>query len=269
MSSKSASMDRSSREAKLEAIKKQNAAEKRRQRMITIITVAVIAVLVAAVAIVIAIAAQQESEQASGDPANLVTVENADGQQLNGFAVGPQDADVTVTLVEDYLCPACKQFEEQAGPFIEALPEDDVRVVRVPVTFLAGRFQGDYSERAASAAACVASTETDPELPVFLEFTRLLFANQPAETTGTAPTSEELAEFAGQAGASDAMQACITDDTYQGWSERQNTGAQQAGVGGTPTVWVNGVPTENFAPETIQAAIDAARGGEPEAEPTG
>ena len=259
MSSKSASMDRSSREAKLEAIKRQNAAEKRRQRMITIITVAVIAVLVAAVAIVIVIAAQEESEQASADPPNLVTVENADGQELSGFALGPEDADVTVTIVEDYLCPACKQFEEQAGSFVEALPEDEVQVVRVPVSFLAGRAQGDYSERAASAAACVASAEDDPESPVFLEFTRLLFANQPSEATGTAPTSDELADLAGQAGASDAVQQCISDDTYQGWAERQDTDAAAAGVGGTPTVWVNGVPTENFAPETIQAAIDTAR----------
>lgn len=260
MSSKSASMDRSSREAKLEAIKRQNAAEKRRQRMITIITVAVIAVLVAAVAIVIAVAAQEESEQASADPPNLATVENAQGQELSGFAIGPEDADVTVTLVEDYLCPACRQFEEQAGPFIEGLPEEDVRVVRVPVSFLAGRAQGDYSERAASAAACIASEEEVTEKPIFEEFTALLFANQPSENTGTAPTSEELADFAAQAGATEAMQQCIVDDTYQGWAERQDTDATQAGVGGTPTVWVNGEPTENFAPQTIQSAIDAARG---------
>jgi protein-disulfide isomerase len=278
MSSKSASMDRSSREAKLAAIKKQNAADKRRQRIITIVTVAVIVALVAAVGIAIAVAAGQRDEQSAADPAGLTTVAGAEGEEVDGFGLGPEDADVTVTIFEDYLCPACRAFEETAGPYVEALPDDGLRVVRVPVAFLNDRAPGEYSARTASAVACVASEEPGEEKPVFEAFSTLLFQNQPSEGNAPTPDNEQLAALAEQAGASPEAQQCIRDERYTGWSERQSREAAAAGVTGTPTVWVNGerVGAERSVatqPE-IEAAIAEARGGEGgepagDAEPTG
>ncbi|MGF1646822.1 MAG: DsbA family protein [Kineosporiaceae bacterium] len=279
MSSKSASMDRSSREAKLAAIRKQNAADKRRQRIITIVTVAVIVALVAAVAIAIVFAAQQRDEQSASDPAGLTTVANADGDEVLGFAVGPEDAEVTLTLFEDYLCPACAAFEQQSGAYIDSLPDDGVRVVYHPVAFLDRQSPDRYSTRTAGAMACVADDETDDERPVLREFNALLFAGQPGESTGPTLTDEQLAELAGQAGASQDAQQCIVDGSFEGWAQRSTQAAQQAGVSGTPTVWVNGerVGAERSVatqPE-MEAAIAAARGegggDEPagDAEPTG
>jgi protein-disulfide isomerase len=273
MSSKSASMDRSSREAKLAAIKKQNAADKRRQRIITIVTVAVIVALVAAVGIAIAVAAGQRGEQSAADPAGLTTVASAGGEEVRGFAVGPEDADVTLTLFEDYICPACGAFEQQSGDFIDSLPDDGVRVVYHPVAFLDRASPDEYSTRTSSAVACVANDETDEERTAFKAFNDLLFLNQPGENAGPTPTNEQLAEFAAQAGASEEAQQCIVDGGFEGWADRSTRAAQDAGVTGTPTVWVNGerVGAERSIatqPE-IEAAIAAARGEEGGDEPTG
>jgi protein-disulfide isomerase len=263
MSSKSASMDRSSREAKLEAIRKQNAADKRRQRMITIITIAVIVALVAAVGIAIAVAAGQRDEQAATDPAGLVTVANADGQEVRGFAAGPEDADVTLTLFEDYICPACGIFEQQSGEYVDALPDEGVRVVYHPVAFLDRASPDEYSTRTAAAAACVADDDTDDDRTALKEFNALLFVNQPGEGGGPTPTNEQLADLAAQAGASEGAQQCIVDGSFEGWADRSTRAAQQAGVSGTPTVWVNGerVGDEGTiaTTEQIEAAIAAAR----------
>ncbi|MGF1662529.1 MAG: DsbA family protein [Kineosporiaceae bacterium] len=279
MSSKSASMDRSSREAKLAAIKKQNAADKRRQRIITIVTVAVIVALVAAVGIAIAVAAGQRDQQSAADPAGLTTVASAEGEEVRGFAVGPEDADVTLTLFEDYICPACGAFEQQSGDFINSLPDDGVRVVYHPVAFLDRQSPDEYSTRTAGAVACVADDETDEERTAFKAFNDLLFVNQPGEGSGPTPTNEQLAEFAAQAGASEEAQQCIADGGFGGWADRSTREAQQAGVSGTPTVWVNGerVGDEGTiaTTEQMEAAIAAARGEEGdggatgEAEPTG
>jgi protein-disulfide isomerase len=263
MSSKSASMDRSSREAKLEAIRKQNAADKRRQRIITIITVAVIVALVAAVGIAIAWAAGQRDEQAAADPAGLVTVANADGEEVRGFAVGPEDADVTLTLFEDYICPACGIFEQQSGEYVDALPDEGVRVVYHPVAFLDRASPDEYSTRTAAAAACVADDDTAGDRTSLKEFNALLFVNQPGEGSGPTPTDEQLADLAAQAGASEEAQQCIVDGSFEGWADRSTRAAQQAGVTGTPTVWVNGerVGDEGTiaTTEQIEAAIAAAR----------
>jgi protein-disulfide isomerase len=264
MSSKSASMDRSSREAKLAAIKKQNAADKRRQRIITIVTVAVIVALVAAVAVVIALAAGQRDEQSASDPAGLTTVASADGVEVQGFSVGPEDADVTLTLFEDYICPACGAFEQQSGDYVDALPDDGVRVVYHPVAFLDRASPDEYSTRSSAAVACVADDETDDERAAFREFNALLFVNQPAEGGSPTPTNEQLADLAAQAGASQDAQQCILDGSFEGWADRSTRAAQEAGVSGTPTVWVNGerVGDEGTiaTTEQMEAAVAAARG---------
>jgi protein-disulfide isomerase len=263
MSSKSASIDKSGREAKLEAIRRQNDADKRRQRIITMVTVAVILGLAAAVGIVIFLAIQDRDQAASADPASLVTVANADGVEVDGFDVGPAEADVTVTIFEDFQCPACKAFEDTAGGFMDGLPDEGVRVVFSPVAFL-DRFSGgtDYSTRSSGSFACVAQDDTADGRPVLNAYKSLLFANQPAEGA-TGLTNEQLVEFALQAGAPESAQQCIQDEGFRGWATRNSEAAVAAGVGGTPTIWVNGErvgPDAQVASQAdIEAAIEAAR----------
>lgn len=245
------------RDAKLEAIRRQNDADKRRSRIIAIVTGVVVLALVAAIAVVIAIAAREESVQAGADPAGLVTVESAEGQQVEGVALGPDDSDVTVTIFEDFLCPVCNQLEQTSGSFIDALPDQGVRVVYSPVSILDRLSQGtEYSTRSGSAAMCVADSD-GPE--TFAAFKKLLFANQPAENT-EGLTNEQLGDLAAQAGASQEAQDCVGEGAYEGWMGRSTRAWQDAGGSGTPTVWVNGEPVQDWSPNGLTAAITAAGG---------
>ncbi len=266
MSNKSASIDRSGRDAKLEAIRRQNEADKRRTRIIAGVTAAVIVALVAIVAVVIYGAVQENATNAGSNPDKLTAVpyQPADaggageGGEVNGFAVGPADAAATVTIYEDYLCPACKQFEEAFGGYVNGLPDQGVRVVYSPVAILDRLSQGtQYSSRAASAAACVAESD-DADLTMFKAFSTLLFAQQPAEGTAGLE-STELAGLASSVGASAEVVTCIEEDRYVGWAARSTTEANDAGLTGTPFIQVNGVAVES-SQQAIQAAIDAAGG---------
>lgn len=246
------------RDAKLAAIRRQNEADKRRSRIILVVTIAVVLALVAAIGVVIAVAANQESAQDARDPVGLTAVDGADGGSVSGIAVGPEDAAVTVTVMEDYFCPNCRALEERAGAYISGLPDEGVRVVHAPVAILDFQSKGtDYSTRAASAAVCVADADTAAGEPAFLAFRSLLFANQPPEGT-EALTDDQLVAFAAQAGASEAAQQCIRDGGFEGWAGRNTDAATAAGMTGTPTVWVDGVAVADLSVEGLQAAVAAA-----------
>lgn len=268
MSGKSASTG--SREEKLEAIRRQNAADARRGRMVVIVTVAIVVVLVGVVGTVIALAVRDRSTQAGVDPAGVVTeevpvytgtTEQADygdeTAELYGYPSG-EEGDVTLTIVEDFICPACQAFEQAFGTYVEALPDEGVRVVHAPVAFLDRTSLGsEYSTRSAAAAACVAD---GADLEAERAFADLLFQNQPAEGT-TGLDNATLASYAAQAGAdSPEVEQCILDEEFRGFVQRATVAAQEAGVQATPWVLVNGRRVVQPSQEAIAQAIVEAGG---------
>jgi protein-disulfide isomerase len=253
------------RDAKLAAIRKQNEADRRRSRLVAIVTGVVVLSLVAVVGVVIALSARDRAEQNGADPLGVVAVGGSQGNgTVDGVAVGPDDAAVTVTIAEDFICPICGRFEEVSGEYVRSLPGQGVRVVYAPVAILDRQSKGTrYSTRAAAAAACVAESDardTSPSAEAsFPRFHSLLFANQPDEGT-EGLTDEQLAGYAAQAGADGTAQQCIRDATFTGWAGRNTKAALDAGLTGTPTVWVNGTKVDNPTPENIGAAVTAAAG---------
>lgn len=153
---------------------------------------------------------------------------------------------VVIRVYEDFLCPYCGEFESTNRAQINALVNAGKAVLMIyPVAILDSSSQGTkYSTRAANAAACVANTSPDD----FLEFHRLLYANQPSEGT-SGLTDSQLIAYAKQAGASSSTVAsCITNGTFESWVTAA-TNRFLAGnlpdsnvktVPGTPTVIVNG-----------------------------
>src|SRR5690606_33500232 len=92
-----------------------------------------------------------------------------------------------------------------------------------------------YSTRAASAAATVA--EGSPEH--FIEFSYLLFVNQPGQ--GMAHwTDQQLADLALEAGVPDDVASSITEGKFRQWVGSATQRASVDGMQGTPTVAVNG-----------------------------
>lgn len=176
-----------------------------------------------------------------------------------GLVVGDADAERSIVVYEDFLCPFCGQLEQTVNDQLDAAVEaGDVKVEYRPIPFLAGRY--DYSKEAANAFAVVLDA-AGPE--VAKEFHDTLFANQPAET-GPYPDDDQLVEWAVQAGATESdVRPGIEDMAFEGWVDAAGEAATDAGVNATPTVLVDGQPAEGQTIGEIAAAMVGGTAGDP------
>ncbi len=225
-------------------------AQRRRRTVIGGIAAAV-AVLVALVVVVVVQTQRTATSADARVPADTV----ADGTAVR---VGQADAPVTVTVYEDFLCPACKSFEDTSGDTLAALVADGTAAVEYrPVAILDHYSTDDYSTRALNAAGVVADA-AGPE--AFLAFHNLLFAAQPAEG-GAGLSDDDLIALAGRAGATgEEVESGIRDRVYEDWTERVTDAASQAGLTGTPTILVDGeqLDLRQATPQGLEAAVRAA-----------
>ncbi|MGW5479945.1 DsbA family protein [Streptomyces sp. NPDC004008] len=171
----------------------------------------------------------------------------------DGIVVG--DGPVQVDAFLDFLCPFCKQFEEKSGPILDELGADGaISLVYHPMGFLDGLSTTRYSSRASAASGCASDGGH------FMDYLYALFANQPPEN-GPGLSDDELVELGRAVGLGDSsFAACVRQGVYLDWSSYVTAMAVQRGVGGTPTVTVQGVPVP-ANPRTILAAVRAALAG--------
>ena len=173
-------------------------------------------------------------------------------------SVGSDQAPVTLTLVEDFACPACRAFEAaNASLFKSYASGDEVRLDYRPIAFLDRVSTDGYSSRALNAAACVVDAD-QADWPAMHE---ALYASQPAEG-GPGLSEDELVSLAVGAGADEQdVRSCIADDTFGSWVE-STTGSvtSQSWFTGTPTVLVDGTPIDDVSAAGIQQAVEDARG---------
>lgn len=227
-------------------VQQQRAREKRRNVMIQggIVLAAVLAVLLVTVAVLNA----RSASQPDAVPAGI----NGDGV----YTIGDDDAPVTITVAEDLQCPVCKQFEETSGDKLRELAESgDAKIEYRGVAFLDRASSTEYSSRALNAWACVADQGDED---AWSAFHQAMYAQQPAEG-GEGLTDAQLVDIATEAGADeDAVTSCIDDGTYRDWVTYTTGQATDAGIDGTPTVFVDGEVSEARTPEQLQAAVDEA-----------
>jgi protein-disulfide isomerase len=226
------------------------AQERRRRRAVVGGVVAAVVVVVAVVVVIVVQSARTSTSPDAAVPANTV-----DGG--TAFAVGPADAPVTVDVYEDFLCPACRQFEATAGDTLAGLAAEGTAQVRYhPIAILDRASTDDYSTRALNAAAVVADAAGTE---AFHAFHDALFAEQPAEG-GPGLTDERLGELAAEAGATGPdVEEAITGLVYEDWTREVTDAASRAGVAGTPTVLVDGAPLQDRSAEGLRAAVAAAQ----------
>ena len=104
-----------------------------------------------------------------------------------------------VVFYEDFLCPACGNFERAFGPTVSKLIDSGAIAADYYMMGLLSRPQNDdYSSRAGNAAYCVA----DASIDAFRRFHNELYSEsiQPSETGTTFPDNAKLIEFARVAG---------------------------------------------------------------------
>jgi len=92
---------------------------------------------------------------------------------------------------------------------------------------------------AANAFGCAATSGSEA-----LPFHLTVYDNQPPEQPGTeAWTADDLVGWGNDVGITgDEWTSCVNDETYSAWVDDVQASSTDAGVTGTPTVFVNGEP---------------------------
>ncbi|MEE1651570.1 thioredoxin domain-containing protein [Brachybacterium sp. J144] len=243
------------REAQREALRKQRESELRRQR--TVRTVVIAAVTVAALVIV---AGAGYLIYRTTRPAGPVAVPAGMAQDQPYLSFGAEEGSgaPVVELHLDFMCPYCGQFEQINGEDVAALVEDDAITLHlVPRRMLdTASTTGDYSSRAANAMVCVYEENPDAAMA----FQQLMFANQPAEGTAGL-TDDQIWDYAQQAGATEAVQGCLTSRTYQPWVRQVAEPYASEMQKGTPYIAIDGTQFGEWTTEgAFLAAVQAAGG---------
>ncbi|MCK8642813.1 DsbA family protein [Mycobacterium colombiense] len=162
---------------------------------------------------------------------------------------GSSNPKAVVTFYEDFLCPACGNFERTFGPTVSRLIDlGAIAADYSMVSILDSSRNQNYSSRAGAAALCVADESQD----AFRRFHSALFSTdiQPSETGKTFPDNARLIELAREAGAAGKVPDCINSGKYLS----KVTGEAAAGhINATPTIKING---DDYDPSTPDALVN-------------
>lgn len=165
---------------------------------------------------------------------------------------GTDEPKATLAVYEDFLCPACGNFERAFGPTIAKLIDSGaIEADYYTVAILDRPEYDNYSSRAGAAAHCVA----DENMEAFGRFHAMLYSErlQPAEGGGDYPDDNKLIEIARQAGVVGNVPSCINSGKYLKMVRGM---AQTAGIHATPTLRING---EDYRPSTPEALVSKIR----------
>jgi protein-disulfide isomerase len=241
-------MATSSRKQAAAVLRRQQEAQARRKRIVFGIAIGAAVLLIGGL-LGIGIWTNREVDYDVNEPAAATT---------DTYAVTIGDGPTEIDLYIDYLCPACKQFEDTYAADLQRwVDEGSVTVNYHPIAILDRLSQGtQYSSRAGAAAVCAADTGQQE----FLDYTLALYAAQPAENTRGLDDEELKRIGTEEIGLDPKWEACVDDETYRGWIQEGTAAAtNEQGVSGTPTAMVDGrlVDAATFA-ESVEAAIAAA-----------
>ncbi len=178
----------------------------------------------------------------------------------NGASMGNPNAPVKVVAYEDFQCPSCRIYTEQVESM---LIQNEIKNGQVYYQFrnfpiIDRSSTTKESHQAANAALCAADQGK------FWEYHGMLYANQEGENVGSF-TDKRLQAFAQTLGLNmSEFNSCFSADTHQNQIDADYQAGQQAGVTGTPSVFVNGkevspgyIPTYDQMKQAIQAALGA------------
>ncbi|MEU6588801.1 thioredoxin domain-containing protein [Streptomyces sp. NPDC046881] len=257
MSEKNRDGKRTARERLAVEREKQRAADKRRRTLI--VGASVVCVLgLAAVIGVLAANAGKEKKSSAG-PA--VAPSGAQGKDGLAIPVGKDGAKSTLTVWEDFRCPACQAFEAAYRPVLHELADaGKLRIDYHLVRLIDGNLGGSGSLRAANAAACAQDAGR------FREYHDVLYANQPKETDDAFADNGKLIGLAGKVSGLDtpAFRKCVDDGTHDAWVNKSQQAFRTGGFTGTPTVLLGGkniYQDQTMTPAKLKQMVEAADRG--------
>jgi protein-disulfide isomerase len=173
------------------------------------------------------------------------TVVTGPGTSGKGVTVGQAGAKANIDLYLDFRCPHCAEFEKESGTTIDKLVQDGTATLTYwPLQFV----NPNASPRLANAFAAAAANGK-----------ALSFADELYGDFSKSWTDDQLIELGKQLGVGDAKyQQALKDNTYADWLDSVSKAADDRGVTGTPTVFVNGKQLEGdqLSAEGLQQAVD-------------
>ncbi|WP_405981126.1 thioredoxin domain-containing protein [Streptomyces sp. NBC_00158] len=225
---------RSARERLQEERERQKSRDKRRRTFL--VAGAVVGVLgLAAVVGVIAANAGKGDKSAKAGP--VAAPSGATGKDALAIQTGKDGAKSTLTVWEDFRCPACKAFEDNYRTTIHDLEAKGLLKVEYHlVTLIDGNMGGTGSLKGANAAACA------QDAGKFSAYHDVLFQNQPPETDDAFGKNAKLLELAGKVDGLDtpAFRSCVEDGTHNSWVGKSHEAFSDGKFRGTPTVLLDG-----------------------------
>jgi protein-disulfide isomerase len=165
--------------------------------------------------------------------------------------MGDPDADVTVTVFEDFACPHCRDFSLDVVPRLKANYVDPGSVRYQHRDFpLPVNVTGQWSRPAANAARAVQDLSGDTS---FFEYSRELYMNQSEYSWDL---FLDLGVLVGVDGA--YVRTAAEERRYNSVIESDIALGEEIGVPGTPDIYVNDVQIqERPTYETMQQAIES------------
>jgi protein-disulfide isomerase len=167
-------------------------------------------------------------------------------QEGYGIPVGKQDPNSPrAELYEDFQCPACGFLEKANGKnIIESAVKGDINLTLHPMIFLDRNYPESQlsSLRATMAFGCAADAGKTAE------FHSGVFELQPAKE-GDGFSNQQLLDLGKKVGIQGSdyttFETCLTTEKYKGWAQNSQLHAQDRGVQGTPSFYLNGTQIEN------------------------
>ncbi|MFF8944988.1 DsbA family protein [Streptomyces sp. NPDC014864] len=257
MSEKNRDGKRAARERLAVEREKQKSAEKRRRTLV--VAAAVVGVL--GLATVIGVIAANSGKKKGPSAGPVVAPSGAQGKDSLAVPVGKDGARSTLTVWEDFRCPACQAYEAAYRPTIHELTgSGKLKVEYHLVRLIDGNLGGTGSLRAANAAACA---QDAGKFPAFHD---VLYENQPKETEDAYADNAKLLALAGKVGGLDtpAFRTCVTKGTHDAWVDKSHQAFQAGGFSGTPTVLLNGKnisQDRTMTPAKLKQLVEAAGRG--------
>jgi len=165
--------------------------------------------------------------------------------------LGEAGAPVTIIEFSDFQCPYCRQFWRDTLPQIKANYIDKGLVKLVYRDFPLSNIHPS-AQAAAEAGECAQSQGK------FWEFHDAVFAAQDEQSAGTvAFTADDVKSWGAEVGLVAAFNECVDSGSNRAEVLKDFQDGAKAGVGGTPTFFVNGIAVEGALPYTqFQQLLD-------------
>ncbi|MEU2332270.1 thioredoxin domain-containing protein [Streptomyces sp. NPDC006654] len=258
MSEKNRDGKRMARERLAVEREKQKAADRRRRALIVGASVVCVLGLAAVIGVVAANAGKDKKSESSGP---VVAPSGAQGKDSLAIPVGKDGAKATLTVWEDFRCPACRAFETAYRPTLHELVDSGkLRIEYHLATLIDGNLGGSGSRQAANAAACA------QDAGKFRDFHDVLYENQPEETDDAFADSAKLIALAGKVKGLDtpAFRTCVDNGTHTAWVVKSNQAFQAGRFSGTPTVLLDGkniYQDQTMTPAKLKQLVEDANKG--------